>query len=518
MRTKLIARVVRFTVPVGALLGAAVLISAPKSPFTALDKAYYADANLVNFVRPGLDFKIVSAEIAADGTIRVRFKMSDPRGLPLDRDGVTTPGAVTSSFIASFIPKGQTQHTAYTTRVQVSTITRVSATQASADTGGSYEKVAEGEYRYTFGTKAPASIDRTATHAIGVYGARNLTELDLGTQRDDDVFTFVPDGSKVTVTRDVIRTATCNKCHDPLALHGGNRRSVDLCVMCHQPQTTDPDTGNTVDFPVMIHKIHMGSSLPSVKAGKPYQIIGNANSLHDYSKVAFPSGIKNCTACHTEGGTPQSPAQANAWMMRPSRAACGACHDDVNFATGEKHVNLPQVSDSQCAQCHTPHGELDFDASIHGAHLTARFSKNLPGTVFELVKVDNATPGSKPTLTFTLKDKAGKPFLPSDTLRLAAVMAGPTTDYSWYVSEDARGAQGSAASGTFTYTFQNALPADAKGTYSIGMEGYRNIVLLPGTKKQIAVRDAGVNKVINFSVDQSKAEARRTVVTLAKCN
>jgi OmcA/MtrC family decaheme c-type cytochrome len=50
------------------------------------------------------------------------------------------------------------------------------------------------------------------------------------------------------------------------------------------------------------------------------------------------------------------------------------------------------------------------------------------------------------------------------------------------------------------------------------MEGYRNIVLLPGTKKQIAVRDAGVNKVINFSVDQSKAEARRTVVTLAKCN
>ncbi len=517
MRTNLISRGVRFTLLATALFGAAVLISAPKSPFTALDKAYYADANLVSFVRPGLVITILSAEIAPDGTIRTRFKLSDPRGLPLEREGVTTPGAVAVSFIAAYIPKGQTQYVAYTTRVQRSTITNVSATQASADAGGVYEKLAEGEYRYTFGTKAPAAIDRNATHAISIYGSRTLAEFDLGIQRDDDVLVFVPDGSKPVVTRDVVKTETCNKCHDPLALHGGNRQSVGGCVMCHQPQTIDPDTGNTVDLPVMIHKIHMGSSLPSVIAGKPYQIIGNANSVNDYSHVAIPGGAGNCATCHSEGGTPQSPAQANAWL-KPSRAACGACHDNVNFATGENHVDLPQVSDSQCATCHTPQGELDFDASILGAHLTPRFSKTLPGTVFELLKVDNATAGNKPTLTFTLKDKAGKPFLPSDTLRLAVVLAGPTSDYSWYVSEDARTAQGSAASGTFTHTFQTALPADAKGTYSIGMEGYRNILLLPGTKKEVAVRDAGVNKVINFSVDNSALEVRRTVVSLALCN
>ena len=59
--------------------------------------------------------------------------------------------------------------------------------------------------------------------------------------------------------------------------------------MCHTPQTTDPDTGNTVDFKVMVHKIHMGSGLPSVKDGKPYQIIGFNQNVSDWSSVNLPS-------------------------------------------------------------------------------------------------------------------------------------------------------------------------------------------------------------------------------------
>ena len=88
--------------------------------------------------------------------------------------------------------------------------------------------------------------------------------------------------------------AACNQCHDPLSAHGGSRQDVKLCVTCHQPQTVDPDTGNTVDFKVMVHKIHRGASLPSVEAGTPYIIIGNSQSVHDFSDVVFPQDIRNC--------------------------------------------------------------------------------------------------------------------------------------------------------------------------------------------------------------------------------
>ena len=106
--------------------------------------------------------------------------------------------------------------------------------------------MADGEYIYTFRTKLPANYDKTVTHTIGLYGNRNLTEFDLGTYPYDLTYDFVPDGSKVTVTRDVIKTVTCNKCHQDLAAHGtGGRKSMQVCVLCHQPQTIDPDTGHT---------------------------------------------------------------------------------------------------------------------------------------------------------------------------------------------------------------------------------------------------------------------------------
>jgi OmcA/MtrC family decaheme c-type cytochrome len=489
-----------------------VLTSAPGPKFTERDKAYYVDERTVNFVRPGLVVSIVSASIETDGTIRTRFRLADPRGLPLDREGITTPGNVAITFIAAYLPRNQTQYVAYTTRVQTSPITNVSATQAAGENNGVFERLAEGEYQYTFRVKAPAAIDRSATHTIGAYASRNLSEFDLGTQYDDVVFNFIPVGGTVTQVRDVVRTASCNNCHDPLALHGGPRRSVEVCALCHTPQTVDPDTGNTVDLPVMIHKIHMGSSLPSVQAGGKYVIIGNAQSVHDFSSVVIPSDARNCSVCHQPGS---GAAQADA-LYKPNRAACGACHDNVNFATGEGHVDLPQLSDNQCSTCHIQQGELDFDASILGAHRIPRMSPSLPGTVFEMIRVDDGSAGRRPTVTFSIKDKSGKPILPSEMARLALVIAGPTSDYTGYVSEDARAAQG--GNGEYYWTFQAPIPAGVKGSFTVGIEGYRNIVLLPGTRQETTVRDAGVNKVIHFSVDGSRIAARRTIVATEKCN
>ena len=75
----------------------------------------------------------------------------------------------------------------------------------------------------------------------------------------------------------------------------------------------------------------------------------------------------------------------------------------MNFATGKNHVNLPQVSDNQCTQCHIPQGELEFDASIKGAHTVPTESATRPGLVLNIVKVDNGVAGKAPTVTFTVE-------------------------------------------------------------------------------------------------------------------
>jgi hypothetical protein len=70
----------RLLLGAGVLILVAAVLSAPQSPFTTRDKAFYADANTINFVRPGLNIQVTSAEIAQDGTIRARVKLTDPRG------------------------------------------------------------------------------------------------------------------------------------------------------------------------------------------------------------------------------------------------------------------------------------------------------------------------------------------------------------------------------------------------------------------------------------------------------
>ena len=78
----------RVALALTVVVGSVVLFSAPKSSFTKHDKAYYLDAAQVNFIRPGLNFTVQSVKIATDGTVTADFTMTDPKGIPLDRDGV----------------------------------------------------------------------------------------------------------------------------------------------------------------------------------------------------------------------------------------------------------------------------------------------------------------------------------------------------------------------------------------------------------------------------------------------
>jgi len=495
----------------GGVLAACLANAGDSKSSSQKTKAAFLSEAEISFIRPGLVLSILGATIDPDGTVRYQFRITDPRGVPLDREGIVTPGPVSVSSVLSYIPRGEGMYTSYTVRTQTSPINGSRAVQASADTGGAFTKVSDGVYEYRFGTKLPSGYDRAATHTIAVWANRNLAEFELGATPAAKTYDWVPNGSAVTERRKVVSNQKCDTCHGTVTAHG-SRTTVEVCTVCHTPQTSDPDTGNTVDFTTMVHKIHRGKGLPSVVAGKPYQIIGNAQSLHDFSTVVFPADARNCSSCHVEG-------EGDPHLVRPSRRACGSCHDNVNFATGENHSGLPQVSDNQCSRCHTPEGELDFDASIKGAHVIDRFSKSLAGIKFRILEVQNTAPGQRPVVTFNLTDKADRPVEPSSMGRLALVLAGSTNEYadnSRVITETATSATGT--NGRYTYQFTNAIPETATKTWAVGMEGYKNSTLLAGTLQERAVRDAGANVVSYFSVTGGTAAPRRQVVSTQKCN
>src|SRR5271165_311574 len=217
-----------------------------KHQYSPREKAFYADPALVNFVRPGLVITINSASISSTGTISVTYTLTDPSGLPLDAAGVDTPGVVSLAYVASYIPKGQAQYVAYTTS-QVTGKALGTITRPFFELGGKPTSLGSGQYQYTYKAQAPAGFDPTVTTTVAVDGNRDLTSFNLGTNYAGTTYNFVPNGSAVTVTRDVIRTSSCNTCHDQLAFHGGYAHGMEMCVLCHQPQNADPTSGNTLD-------------------------------------------------------------------------------------------------------------------------------------------------------------------------------------------------------------------------------------------------------------------------------
>ena len=508
----------------------------------------HQDASSIDFVTPGLVITVNSASISSAGAISVTYTLTDPNGLQLDASGATTPGVVTLAYVASYIPKGQEQYVAYTTSqatgAVLGTITRPDFEQS----GGTLKSLGSGRYQYTFAAKAPSGFDPTVTTTVAVDGNRNLTPFNLGTSYAGTTFNFVPNGSAVTVIRDVINTSSCNTCHYQLAFHGGYAHGMQMCVLCHQPQNADPVTGNSLDAKVFFHKLHMGSQLPSVVGtsttpGVPYEIAGYMNAISNFSTVIDPATPQRCEVCHSLAPSTNAPAatQAKAFLQQPSRAACGACHDDVNFATGTNHPGGIQDDDTQCANCHVPQGELPFDASIMGAHVVATdtaatYPQNpdtlLPGINLAITSVTNSLAGQTPIVNFTLKDDKGNNIPLSQTTTLQFTMAGPTTDYGYtsfgsgtsntpgYVTESAAKAPCNS-SGTCTYNFTHAIPAAATGSYTIGGEARENVTvsqLVAGATVQTVVEAGAANPVLNFSVDGSAVAPRRTVVAETNCN
>jgi len=507
----LLASLAAATVTAGVPSVAVVSEPTPVALYSSHDKEFYLTSDEVGYIRPGLGIEVESVTIGEDLKPVVVVSFFDDAGQPLDRAGLVTPGPVSMSFILAWYDGDARLYTAYTVRTQTSPITGDSAVQAAADSGGSWEDLELGRASYTFGTALPTDYDATRTHSLAIYSTRNLQDIIEKSYYANVVYDFRPDGGEVTEVWDAMSDATCNSCHDQLALHGGSRRAVKLCVTCHNAGTVDPDTGNTVDMKVMVHKIHMGANLPSVQAGIPYQIIGYNQSVNDYSEIVLPQDVRNCATCH-----PEDSPEGHIWYTRPNQAACGSCHDDIDWETGAGHVAGVQP-DTTCAFCHLPEGESEFDASVMGAHVVPGKSAQLAGLNMEILEVTGAAPGAPLTVTFRVTNGDGSLVDPASLDRLYLLVGGPTTDYTEYFRETATGA--TVVGDVATYTFSAPLPASASGTWAVSADVRRVVTLDDGSPEGLEVREAAFNPVVFFEVGGGEVSLeRRQVVVTEKCN
>ena len=467
--------------------------------YDAGQKEAYLAADELDYIRPGLRVTINSVEnVAAGQKPVVEFTITDDFGNPLDRTGATTVGIVTYRFVVA----------TWDGKYYDNQITQASTGNPYRDSTGVTQNLDVGHYKYTFAAALPSNFD--ATKATTLFGGfvRNLTEQ-LGKNFYVQAFKdFVPSTGAAATTYRVTTTGRCNQCHDPLALHGGNYREIKTCALCHNP--TD-----------MVGQIPASGGEPaeerSTYNGQHFWHLVHSAAWEGAEEITYPQDIRSCETCHDPAA-----AGGDVWYTRPSRAACGGCHVNVDFATGAGHSdkNLPQADDTQCATCHLPQGDAEYDASIKGAHIVPSDSKQLKGLNVDILSVTNVGPGMKPTVTFKITENDGKALAPNTTgLSMSLLLGGDTKDYFRQpFSESAVNAQYNATTGVATYTFTNAIPADATGTWSIASQSRRTVALQKADGTTFNYTEGAFNEVFAVAVTGTTATPRRVAVDLAKCN
>lgn len=488
----------------------------------------------------GFKLEIQSATVPASGAPTVTLKATDTAGNPVDLIEELKADKVAPRFSIATRDANGVYASLYSSDVAgkpyiavegdaATAAALATAPQASYKPGRDltkdqivalYTKVSDGVFKFTFPAAPAAAPATSAIHTVGVWGTRTFEQVGYPASAS---YSFTPATGAAAAKREIVSDAACNVCHKNMQAHD-SRRTVELCVTCHNAGTKDPESGNDVDFAAMIHKIH---------AAKDYFIVGYAannpatlpaSSVHDYSHVVFPPGnsVKNCATCH-QG------AQAASYKDHPTRAACGACHDTVDFATGAGHstMNLPQADDTGCAGCHKSTVEKVHSALYDAATNTQLVGKKLEISIDDVTGVDA---GATPTVKFTVKVD-GQPY-DAKTNKLASLrftLAGPTSDYSGAGKPSALGyaqspAYGGATGSTdllvstgtpgqFTAPLA-ALASDAAGSIGVGVEAY--IAETVGTVTRNW--NATLTPVFYAKIGGGTAEPRRTIVSDAKCN
>lgn len=338
------------------------------------------------------------------------------------------------------------------------------------------------------------------TYTVGLYATWDYTVEGESFRDQGDVSAeFLLGDALALAPREVVKLDNCNRCHVELQAHGGSRRDVRLCLLCHTAGAEDRNSpaaaggtpGASIEFATMIHKIHNGAHLPSVLGvgvnpdgsrdytapATPYQLVGRNDTIIDFSDVAFPvwpnltiamprdagysalstsnalgrnertiedtirTGVAGCFVCHgdpDDAGPLVAPAQGDVAYSQPSRAACGSCHDDVDWTRPymANTMTMPeQNDDSACTLCHSAAGEV---LSVPETHRHPLLDPTFnPGLNFEISEVLEAgvndgdgtlDPGEQLQFMLHVTDDSGAEVDPSSYNSPSLGISGPTSN------------------------------------------------------------------------------------------
>ena len=442
---------------------------------------------------------------------------------------------------------------------------------------------ADGYYTYTFKTdiRDPAQTngvvyEPTRTHRVAIQlSYKNAAGATVLVNPYFD-FTLDAGGKSVAVTdptktRKMTDVASCNGCHEKLALHGGGRVDTQYCVMCHNTGTTDANSGNNLNLATMVHKIHAGKLLFSKLAtgGEDYTIWGYQNSKNSYAEVGFPQDLRNCSKCHS-AANPNTP-QGDNWKNRPSREACLTCHTSAVGSNWEPLHKIIAVQyagpgtaasalpNQECVRCHSA-GSVVSAENVHWNQVeanAAKYKMNIESVAFNdtpdhkgrnvAVKYFLSDPtngnaaynlvsaecASTPTLTCANTTKFGnlRFYLAYQNM---VGQAAAVTEYSAYNNGGSTAnayAYKGANDGSNHYTVSIPVPDDsatavASGTarvLSIGQVKEPKLAATEGINPRPAVLPAVlVNTLVQHSFKElaltGTLQARRSIVANEKCN
>lgn len=508
---------------------------------------------------------IQAARVTPEGRVQVDYGLADAAGNPLA--GVTD--LVASWTLAQVVTDPETSRPIWrsliTARVQG---TLGETDQPAAETRGTLEELGGGQYRYTYAAALPQGYDPSATYRAAVYARRPIAGQTGANDVANAVVDFVPAGGAAQPF-DAVSTQACNVCHGVLQAHGGFRRDARLCATCHTTQLVDPDTRDTgdpsalnpLDLARLVHRIHSGADLPTVQAAASagdaswrYHVIGFRGTDLVYAGTApnrdptpgrparvatgvtFPRDLRDCTVCHAPGaGTPPQGAQADAWKTGPSVRACQGCHDDSAFtsasaATPYHHAHPGGLVDAdptlagRCASCHgSGGGQLDVP-TVHVSPVASPAFDALRLTITAVTGPDGSspvTPDQPVHVAFRLLHGDGSPVtdlagFQGAAGRVAATIAGPTTDYADVSVTTVTVPAATSATGDYAVDVPFPAGVTPTGTWAAGMEArHRNATLSTATA---SVYDFARNPVSYFAIGGGAPAPRREIVATDQCN